>query len=434
MTRKKQKERIAIVSGLRTPMARAGGRFKRMQADQLGAVLFRELMMRSPVGVEEVDEVIIGNVAQPIHAANIARVIALRAGFPEAIPALTVHRNCASGMESITTAASRIHTGEGSVYVCGGVESMSNIPLVYSEKMTSLFLKLAASKTVLDKVRTLFGFRPGFLKPIVGLMSGLTDPVTGLLMGNTAEVLAQDFGISREEQDAFALMSHQKAQKAKESGRFALESMPMVYDEYKGKYLDFDDGIRESQTLEKLASLRPFFDRRNGTVTAGNASQVTDAAAGVLLMSESEAKKRGLEPLGYLRDYAYEGLDPKRMGLGPVFATHKLFKQTGLSMDDIEIVEINEAFAAQVIACEKAFASKEFAQTHFAEDKAVGAIDPTILNVNGGAIALGHPVGMTGTRLVLTVLHELRQRGLQTGLATLCIGGGQGAALLLEVE
>lgn len=429
-----KKERIAIVSALRTPMARAGGKFQKIQADQLGAILFRELMMRSLVGVDEVDEVIIGNVAQPIHAANIGRVIALRAGFPEATPAITVHRNCASGMESITTAVSRIYAGEGKIYVCGGVESMSNIPLVYSEKMTDLFSKLADSKTLLDKVRTMLGFRPSFIKPVVGLMSGLTDPVSGLLMGSTAEVLAQDFGISREEQDAFALRSHQKAQKAKESGRFALESMALVYDEYEGKYLDYDDGIRESQTLAKLAALRPFFDRKNGTVTAGNSSQITDAAAGVVLMSESEAKARSLEPLGYLRDYAYVGLDPKRMGLGPVFATHKLFKQTGLSMDDIEIVEINEAFAAQVIACEKAFASPEFAKTHLGEDKAVGAIDPDILNVNGGAIALGHPVGMTGTRLVLTVLHELRLRKQQRGLATLCIGGGQGAALLLEVE
>jgi acetyl-CoA acetyltransferase family protein len=253
-------------------------------------------------------------------------------------------------------------------------------------------------------------------------------------MGSTAEVLAQDFGISREEQDAFSVQSHMKAQKAKESGRFAEESMAVVYDEKEGKFLDYNDGIRESQSLEKLAKLKPFFDRKNGTVTAGNSSQITDAAAGVVLMSESEAKKRGLEPLGYLRDYAYEGLDPKRMGLGPVFATHKLFEQTGLGMDDIEIVEINEAFAAQVIACERAFASKDFAKVHFGESEAVGAIDPNILNVNGGAVALGHPVGMTGTRLVLTVLYELRQRGLQRGLATLCIGGGQGAALLLEVE
>lgn len=431
---KKQKERIAIVSALRTPMARAGGKFKKIQADQLGAILFRELMIRSSIGVDEVDEVIIGNVAQPVHAANIARVIALRAGFPKSTPAMTVHRNCASGMESITTAAARIYAGEGKVYVCGGVESMSNIPLIYSEKMTGFFSKLSCSKSALEKVRTLLGFRPGYIKPIVGLMSGLTDPVSGLLMGSTAEVLAQDFGISREEQDAFSLESHQKAAIAKESGRFAKESMAVVYDEQTGKYLDFDDGIREGQTLEKLAHLRPFFDRKNGTVTAGNSSQITDAAAGVVVMSESEAKRRGLEPLGYLKDYAYAGCDPKRMGLGPVFATHKLFKKTGLSMDDIDIMEINEAFAAQVIACERAFVSAEYAKAHLGQDEALGAIDPDILNVNGGAVALGHPVGMTGARLVLTVLHELRERGLQTGLATLCIGGGQGAALLLEVE
>ena len=433
-TKKTKNERIAIVNALRTPMARAGGEFKSIEADRLGAVLFRELMMRSPVLAEEVDEVIIGNVAQPTRAANIARVIALRAGFPESIPALTVHRNCASGMESMTTAAARIHAGEGKIYVCGGVESMSNIPLIYNEKMVGLFEKLSRSKTALDKVRTLFGFRPAFLKPIIGLMSGLTDPVSGLLMGNTAEVLAQDFGISREEQDAFSLLSHQKAAKAKERGRFALESMAVVYDETEGKYLDFDDGIREGQTLEKFAKLRPFFDRKNGTVTAGNSSQITDAAAGVVLMSESEAKKRALEPLGYLTDYVYAGLDPKRMGLGPVFAAQKLFKKTGLGMEDMEIVEINEAFAAQVIACEKAFASEAFARTHFGQKKAVGAIDPEKLNVNGGAVALGHPVGMTGARLTLTVLHELRERGLQRGLVTLCIGGGQGVALLLEVE
>jgi len=427
-------ERIAILSGLRTPMAKAGGRLKTLQADTLGSRLVRETMLRAPVGFQEVDEVIIGNVAQPIHAANIARVIALRAGFPESTPAVTVHRNCASGMEAITTATARIHAGEGKIYLCGGVESMSNIPLVYSQKMTALFERLARSKTALDRVRALFGFRPAFLKPVIGLMSGLTDPVSGLLMGSTAEVLARDFGISRVEQDTFSLESHQKALRARESGRFSRESMAIVFDEFKGKILEHDDGIREGQTLEKLARLRPFFDKRNGTVTAGNSSQITDAAAAVVIMAESEAKKRGLAPLGYLRSYSYAGLDPKRMGLGPVFATSKLFNKTGLSMKDIDLIEINEAFAAQVIACLKAFASVEFAKTHLHASEAVGAIDPEILNVNGGAIALGHPVGMTGTRLVLTLLRELRERKLQTGLATLCIGGGQGAALLLEVE
>ena len=427
-------ERIAIISGLRTPMAKAGGKFKNLQADTLGSKLVREVMLRSPVEFNEVDEVIIGNVAQPIHAANISRIIALRAGFADSTPAVTVHRNCASGMESITTAATKIHAEEGKVYLCGGVESMSNIPLVYNTKMTALFERLSKSRTLLDRLRALFGFRPTFLKPVVGLMSGLTDPVSGLLMGSTAEVLARDFGISRLEQDTFALKSHQKAQRATEIGRFAQESMAVIYDDFKASLLECDDGIRKRQTLDKLARLRPFFDKRNGTVTAGNSSQITDAAAAVLVMSESEAKKKDLTPLGYLRAYSYTGLEPKRMGLGPVFATHELFAQTGLGMQDIELVEINEAFATQVIACLKAFDSRIFSETHFGSTKTIGAIDPEILNVNGGAIALGHPVGMTGTRLVLTLLHELRNRELQRGLATLCIGGGQGASLLLEVE
>ena len=255
-------KRIAIVSGLRTPMARAGGKFSPYQVDTLGARLMRELMLRSPISFDEVDEVIVGNVAQPIHAANVARVIALRAGFPESTPAVTVHRNCASGMESITTAATKIHAKEGKIYLCAGVESMSNIPLVYNLQMTNFFSSLNRSRTALAKVKTLLGFRPTFLKPIVGLMSGLTDPVTGLLMGSTAEILARDFGISREEQDKFALKSHQKAFKAQQKARFSQESMAFTYDEQKGKVLDFDDGIRETLTLERLAKLKPFFDKK----------------------------------------------------------------------------------------------------------------------------------------------------------------------------
>lgn len=429
-----KRERIAIISGLRTPMARAGGKFQHLQADTLGSRIVRETVMRSSVGFDEFDEVIIGNVAQPIHAANIARVIALRSGFPRETPAFTVHRNCASGMQSITSAADRIRAKEGNIYLCGGVESMSNIPLVYNQKMTALFVKLSKSKTFSERLHALLEFRPGFLKPIIGLMSGLTDPVSGLMMGSTAEVLAREFGISREAQDDFALESHKKAAKAKQSGRFAQETLPIIYDDEKGRILAYDDGIRDGQTLEALAALKPYFDRVNGTVTAGNASQITDAAAAVIVMGEEEAKRRGLTPLGYVSDYVYAGLDPKRMGLGPVISTHKLFKRTKLSMKEIDLVEINEAFAAQVIACLKSFDSAAFAKTHFNESKAIGAIDPEILNVNGGAVALGHPVGMTGTRMVLTLLHELRNRHLQRGLATLCIGGGQGAALLLEVE
>lgn len=427
-------ERIAILSGLRTPMAKAGGKFKDLQADTLGSKVVREVILRSPLAFDEIDEVIIGNVAQPIHAANIARVIALRAGLPESGIAMTVHRNCASGMESITTAAAKIQAGVGTVYLCGGVESMSNIPLVYSKKMTILFQQLGRARSLGERLRVLSGFRPPFLKPVIGLLSGLTDPVTGLLMGSTAELLARDFGISRVEQDQFAKESHDKAVAARKRGTFAKESMAIIYNENKAALLAEDDGIREGQSIEKLARLRPFFDKRNGTVTAGNSSQVTDAAAALLVMGEAEAKKRGLTPLGYVRDYSYTGLDPKRMGLGPVFATSELFAKSGMSMADMDLIEINEAFAAQVLACLKAYASKSFASARLQFNSAVATIDPAKVNVNGGAIALGHPVGMTGSRLVLTLLHELRTRGLQRGLATLCIGGGQGVAFILEVE
>jgi acetyl-CoA acetyltransferase family protein len=426
-------QRIAIIDGTRSPIAKGGGKLKQFQADILGAHIVRELTTRVDLPIELYDEVIMGNVSQPAHAANIARVIALRAGFPESTIASTVHRNCASGMESITDATNKIRANDGEIFLAGGVESMSNIPLLYNKEMTGFFDHLFHSKTIPQKLNTLLEFRPGFLKPVVGLMSGLTDPISGLLMGNTAEVLAKDFGISREMQDEYAVSSHQKAEAAQKAGRLAEEISPIVYDPLKGAIMVDDDGIRYGQNMKDLAKLRPFFDKRNGTVTAGNSSQISDAAAAVVLMSESKAKELGLEPLGYLSNFAYAGLDPNRMGLGPVYATDKLFKKTGITMKDIEIIELNEAFAAQVLANQTAFASDAYAKEHLGLAKALGEIDETILNVNGGGIALGHPVGMTGTRIVLHTLKELRRRNKNVGLATLCIGGGQGASLLLEV-
>jgi acetyl-CoA acetyltransferase family protein len=428
------KERMAIIDGIRTPIAKAGGKLKHLQADSLGAHVVQELVLRVGIPYEEYDEVIMGNVSQPAHAANVARVIALKAGFPDSTIAHTVHRNCASGMEAITSAAEKIASGSGDIYLCGGVESMSNIPLMFGDKMTELFDAMFRSKTLLQKVSALAQFRPSHLRPVIGLMQGLTDPVSGLMMGSTAEVLARDFGIGREEQDRFALESHRKAAQARQNGIFAQEIAPIVYEPAQGNVMEDDDGIREGQTLEALARLRPFFDRKNGTVTAGNSSQVSDAAAAVTLMRESEAKARGLEPLGYLRAFAYAGLDPRRMGLGPAFATARLFDKTGVKLSDIELIEMNEAFAVQVIANQIVFASAQYAKEHLGRSEALGEIDPALLNVNGGAIALGHPVGMTGTRLVIHTLKELRRRNKQTGLATLCVGGGQGASLLLEVS
>ncbi len=425
------KERLAIIDGVRTPWSKAGGALSGFTADDLGALVARELIARTNFPVKQLDELIAGNVAQPIEAANVARIIALKAGLPESMIASSVHRNCASGMEAVTTAANRILSGEAEHILCIGAESMSNIPLLFGKKMTALFAGLMRTKTLWQKLGVLTGFRPNFLAPIIGVQVGLTDPVCGLNMGQTAEILAREFSVSRVDQDTFSLLSHQRAIAAE--ARLNDEIMPVPMAPKYEAVLTKDDGPRAGQDLAALAKLKPYFDRVAGTVTVANACPLTDGAAAMLVMSESRAKTLGLEPLGYLRDYAYAALDGRRMGLGPVYASAKLFAKSGLTLNDFSLIEINEAFAAQVIACERAFASETFAKTYLQRDQALGVIDRERLNVNGGAIALGHPVGATGARLIITMLKELRRRGLQRGLASLCIGGGQSAALALEV-
>jgi acetyl-CoA C-acetyltransferase/acetyl-CoA acyltransferase len=422
-------ERLAILAGVRTPFCKAGGPLAGHAADDLGALALREVLVRSPVPVDQIDEVILGCVAQPAEAANLARIAALKAGVPERIPAITVHRNCASGMEAISTAHTKIKAGEAQVLLVGGAESMSNIPLMYNRAMTGLFMKLMKAKTAPQRLAAWLGFRPSFLTPIVGVQVGLTDPVAGMNMGQTAELLAREFHITREAQDAFALASHQKAVAA--AGRLAEELVP-VPTAKQDTMVTADDGPRASQDLAALQKLKPYFDKLAGTVTVGNACPLTDGAVALVVTSESHAKALGVTPLGYVRASAYAGLDGKRMGLGPVYATAKLFRQTGLSLTDCDLVEINEAFSAQVLACVAAFASDDYAKKHLGQDAAIGVIDPQQLNVNGGAVALGHPVGATGARLVLTALKELGRRQQQRALCTLCIGGGQGAAFIVE--
>jgi len=429
------KERIAIIAGFRSPMGKAGGVLKNLTAHDLGARIAKEVLIRSKVDLEKIDEVIIGNVAQPAEAANVARVIALKAGIPESVPAFTVHRNCASGMEAMTTAMSKIQNGEAEIIFAGGVESMSNIPLFFGKKMTALFGNLMKAKTLSQKLSVLTSFRLHFLTPVIGLVQGLTDPISGLIMGCTAENIAKDFKITREEQDQFSLRSHQKAEAAMTNGNFKEEIIPVFNnDEKNSLMIEEDEGVRKGQTLEALAKMKPYFEKVTGTVTVANSSQVTDGAAFALLMSESKAKELGLEVLGYIRNFAYAGMDPSRMGLGPVFASKKLFDKSGLTLQDMELIEINEAFAAQVIGCTRAFASDEFCEKHFGMKQAIGEINPEILNVNGGGIALGHPVGMSGARIIIHLLRELKRRGKNRGLATLCIGGGQGGAVILEVN
>ncbi len=396
------KERIAIVDGLRSPIAKANGKLEKLGADTLGAIIAKELVLKNNIDYDRFDEVIIGNVAQPVNAANMARVLAIRAGFPESTIAYTVHRNCASGMQSISSSIEKIETGQGEIYLAGGVESMSSIPLLYNDQFKDFVTKLSYAKTTSQKLKLLTTFRPSFLKPIIALITGLTDPISGKIMGITAENLANDFKISKEAQDEFALNSHHKAQRAQEAGILAQEIHPIMT---KDASFSDDDGIRLNQTIQALEKLRPIFDRTSGTVTAGNSSQVSDGAAMLILTTESKAEELGLEPLGFIKDYAYAGLDASRMGLGPTYATKKLFDKTGTKLEDIDLIELNEAFAAQVIANMEAFKSVDYFKKHL-NSTPLGEINPDILNVNGGGIALGHPVGMSGTRIVLHTIKN----------------------------
>lgn len=421
-------ERIAIINGLRSPIAKANGKLNNVSVEQLGATIIKELILQSNIDYDAFDEVILGNVAQPVGSANVAKVTATMAGFNEKTPAYTVHRNCASGMQSISSAIEKILAKRGDLYLVGGMESMSNIPVLYSDAFKDMLMNLNGARKPLDKLKVISQFRPRFLKPTIGLLRGLTDPISGKIMGFTAENLANEFQISRQMQDEYAALSHIKAQKATENGIFKEEIHPIFT---QNTHISQDDGIRENQTPEALAKLRPIFDR-HGTVTAGNSSQVSDGAAMLIVCSEKKAQELNLEPIGFITEFAYAGLDASRMGLGPIFATKKLFDKTNEKLENMDLIELNEAFATQVLANIEAFKSSSFCKKEL-KDKALGEINPDILNVNGGAIALGHPVGMSGTRIVLHLIKELKRRGLKKGLATLCVGGGQGGSFLVEV-
>lgn len=427
-----KRERLAILAGVRTPFVRSGDAFKDVPAQTLAQMAIREVLDRTGVDPAAVDEVIFGNVAQPADAANIARVSALLAGLPVQTPAVTVHRNCASGMESVTTAYERLLAGHGKLMVAGGTENMSRIPLFYPQSFSEKMAALQKARTLGAKVSAISAFRMKDFSPQIGLLLGLTDPVCGLGMGQTAEVLAKKFNISRHDQDLFALKSHQKAVAARP--RLKEEIMPVITPKIA---VTEDVGPRGNQTLDALEKLKPIFDRKFGTVTAGNTCPITDGAAALLVCLEKHVKSLDLPepPLGFLRAGAYAGCPPDQMGLGPVFATAKLLNQLDVPMTTIGLFEINEAFACQVLSCLKLFASQYLRKNYNLDGDAVlSAIDPAKLNVNGGAIALGHPVGSSGTRLILTLLKEMRRRDVNLGLATLCVGGGQGAALLFESE
>jgi acetyl-CoA acetyltransferase family protein len=400
-------ESLVIVDGVRTPFCRWNSSLASLGADELGRIAVNALLTRTGLDPKLVDEVIFGCVCQPAEAANVARVIALRAGIPESVPASTVHRNCASGLEAITTAAERAAAGHGSIFIVGGAESMSQVPLLVKPQTAKKLGALAAAKTTMKKLAALGKFRFSDLAPRIAIKLGLTDPVSGLNMGETAELLARENEISREEQDAFAVESHQHALAAR--AKQAEEICPVYVN---GQAITEDNGPRSDSSTDALKKLKPVFDRRYGTVTAANSSQITDGAVALLVMTESKARELGYEPLAKLSTYAYTGCDPARMGLGPVSAIRK----TGRSAETADIIEINEAFAAQVLSVVKQ----------------LGDVPREKLNVNGGAIALGHPVGATGARLVLSAAKELQRRNGHRALVALCVGGGQGGAAWLE--
>ncbi len=442
---------VVIVEGVRTPFAKAGSKLKGLHPAELGRVALKELLSRSDVDGELVDEVIIGNVGSPSDAVNISRVVALRAGLPQKVSAATVHRNCASALESISNGFDKIKSGMADVVVAGGTESMSQYPLMMGDAFVRTFERLGAARSPVQRLGALASLLRADLKqvvdmvstgpfqttphkPRIAVMEGLMDPFCGINMGQTAEILAKEFNLSREEQDRFALRSHQRAVEAQKNKRFDVEIAPVFLPPKFKEFVAQDIGPRPEQSMEQLAKLKPFFDRQYGTITVANSCPITDGAAMVMMMSRGRAKELGLRPMVSIRGYAFAGLEPERMGLGPVYSTPKALKRAGLEMKDMGLIELNEAFAAQVLACVKAFGSREFAKAKLGLDQAVGEIDMEKLNVNGGAIALGHPVGATGTRLVLTLMKEMAKRDVQFGLATLCIGGGQGGAMVLEKE
>lgn len=440
---------VVIVQGTRTPFTKAGTKLKTVHPAELGRVALKQLLAQTNLDVSLIDEVIIGNTGNPVDSVNIGRVVALNAGIPQKTSAYTVHRNCASALESISNGFEKIRSGTMDVVVAGGTESMSQMPTLLPNKIQGIFDKLFAAKGPKQAIPLLWQLLKADLKqikallqgnmkdeyfPVISVMQGLTDPFVGINMGQTAEILAKEWGLSREMQDHFALRSHQRAVAAIKEGRLAQEITPLYLPpEYK-EVISEDVGPRDGQTIEALAKLKPFFDKATGTITAGNSCPITDGAAMVLLMSREKADALGYKPIARIRSYAFAGLEPERMGLGPAYSTPIALKRAGLKLSDMGLVELNEAFAAQVMACQRAMDSVQFAQEKLGLSEKVGSISDDILNVNGGAIALGHPVGATGTRLVLTLMKEMQRRQTQFGLATLCIGGGQGGAMILELE
>ena len=421
---------VYVVDGARTPFLKARNAPGPFAASDLAVQAGRSLLTRQPFSPSDLDEVILGCAAPSPDETNIGRMVALRLGCGLDVPGWTVMRNCASGMQALDSAMANIQSGRSQLVLAGGVDALSRAPLLYSDTMVLWFSQMMSARTAGAKMKQFMKLRPSvLLAPVIGLMKGLTDPVNGMLMGQTAENLAWKFGINRQQMDEFSVRSHQRSVAGREAGHFG-EIVPLIDD--KGNVYTEDDGVRADASIAGLAKLKPFFDKKYGNITAANSSQITDGAAWLILASEEAVKKWGLTPIGKITDSQWSGLDPAQMGLGPVHAATPILQRHNLGLNDLDAWEINEAFAAQVMGCIEAWKSDDYCREQLGLPGALGALDETKLNVDGGAVALGHPVGASGARIVLHLLHVLREKKARRGIASICIGGGLGGAMLVE--
>jgi acetyl-CoA acyltransferase len=424
------RERIAIVDGLRTPFAKQSTAYRDLSALELGKIVTAELLARADLDPKEIGLVVFGQVVPSVSAPNIAREIVLGTGMPKTIEAFSVSRACATSFQAMTSAAESLLAGQHAVAIAGGADSSSDVPITVSKKLAHALLDASKARTLPEKLKAFSHLAP---KDFLPVPPALKEPTTGLSMGESAEKMAKEGGIDRASQDAFAHRSHERAARAWASGVFADEVMHVLPPPAYSAPFAEDNVVRKDSSVESYARLKPAFDRKYGTITAGNSSPLTDGAAALVLMTESKAKSLGYTPLGYLRSWAYAALDPAGwMLMGPSYATPMALDRAGLTLADMDLIDMHEAFAAQVLCNVKAFGSRQFAEEKLGRGKAIGEIDDEKLNVHGGSIAIGHPFAATGARMVTTVLHELKRRGGRFGLATACAAGGLGAAVVLE--
>ncbi len=422
--------RIAIVDGCRTPFVRAGEEFAEMDTVDLASVPAAELVNRTAIDPKEIDLSVFGVVVPTLYAPNLGREVVLRLKLPQTIPGIAVNLACASSNRAITTGAEAILAGQAEVVLAGGAESLSTVPITFSRNASQRFIDASRAKSMGKKAQILAKIRPKDLAPVPPAIAEYT---TGQTMGQSCEKMAKENAVSRQAQDEIALYSHQRAADATAEGRFDDQIVATFPQPHYDRAVTHDTGIRAETSLDKLGQLRTVFDRDYGTLTAGNSSPLTDGASAVLLMGEKKAEALGYEPLGYIRAYAYAALDPATQLLqGPAYAAPQALDRAGLKLGDMDLVEMHEAFAAQILSNMKAFASKKFAEHELGRKEPVGEIDLERFNVNGGSISIGHPFGATGARVTMQILNELKRRDGQYGLITVCAAGGSGFAMVVE--